>query len=171
MAFSVRSTAAGSVAIALAAAFAALLLIFPVAAQDGQPMLLPVDPDRLVVETASGEASFAIEIAATDPQRSAGLMYRRVMPDDRGMLFVFEQTRRVGFWMKNTPMPLDLIFIAEDGAVAGIKPGVPFSEATIDSEVPVRFVLEVKNGTAQKAGIVAGDRMRHPVIDRIAGAD
>jgi len=166
-----RRIAAALVAVLLAVPAIAPVAFTPAHAQVGQPMLLPVDPAPLVAETSAGEARFSIEIADNDSNRSAGLMFRRVMPDDRGMLFVFEQTRRVAFWMKNTPLPLDLIFIGEDGRVATIKQGVPFSEASISSGVPVRFVLEVKAGTAQKAGIVAGDRLRHPVIDRIAGAD
>jgi uncharacterized membrane protein (UPF0127 family) len=168
----IRRLAAAFVAAILVMPVAAPLAIAPAAAQSGQPMLLPVDPAPLVVEGGSaGEARFSIEIADTDAERSAGLMFRRVMPDDRGMLFVFEQTRRVAFWMKNTPMPLDLIFIGEDGVVADILPGVPFSEASIAPQASVRFVLEVKAGIAQKAGIAAGTRMRHPVIDRIAGID
>ncbi|MBX3529747.1 MAG: DUF192 domain-containing protein [Rhizobiaceae bacterium] len=166
-----RRTAAALIVASLATPFALPAVVAPAAAQSGQPMLLPVDPDRLVAETASNGPSFSIEIADTDAERSAGLMFRRVMPDDRGMLFVFEETRRVAFWMKNTPMPLDLIFVGEDGAIVDIRQGVPFSEAAIAPQSPVRFVLEVKAGTAQKAGILAGDRLRHPVIDRIAGAD
>jgi uncharacterized membrane protein (UPF0127 family) len=167
-----RNMAAAFLAASLATPLVLPLAATPVAAQTGQPMLLPVDPTPLVVEGGSaGEARFSIEIADTDAERSAGLMYRRVMPDDRGMLFVFEQTRRVAFWMKNTPMPLDLVFIGEDGVVADILPGVPFSEASIAPQASVRFVLEVKAGIAQKAGIAAGTRMRHPVIDRIAGDD
>jgi uncharacterized membrane protein (UPF0127 family) len=164
-----RRTAAALIVASLAAPLAVPVAIAPAAAQSGQPMLLPVDPDRLVAETDADKPSFSIEIADTDAERSAGLMFRRVMPDDRGMLFVFENTRRVAFWMKNTPMPLDLVFIAEDGTVADIRQGVPFSEAAIAPQAEVRFVLELKSGTAQKAGIVAGDRLRHPVIDRIAG--
>ena len=165
----------GAVA-ALIMVSASLPLVLPLAAtavvaQSGQPMLLPVDPAPLVAATSAGNADFSVEIADTDAERSAGLMFRRVMPDDRGMLFVFEATRRVSFWMKNTPLPLDLVFIDEDGIVVDIRQGVPFSEAAIAPRSPVRFVLELKAGTAQKAGIVAGDRLRHPVIDRIAEAD
>lgn len=136
-----------------------------------QPMLLPVDPVPLVVGTQGGERRFAIEVADDDTERSRGLMFRRTMPDDRGMLFVFENTRRVAFWMKNTPMPLDLVFIGEDGEVKAIMPGIPFSEAAIAPPVPVRFVLELKAGTAQKAGIAEGDRLHHPRIDEFAGTD
>jgi uncharacterized membrane protein (UPF0127 family) len=164
----VRRTAAALVAASLIVPASFTVATRPAMAQSGQPMLLPVDPAKLETD---GGASFSIEIADTDAERSAGLMYRRVMPDDRGMLFIFEQTRRVAFWMKNTPMPLDLVFVDETGVVVDIKPGVPFSEAAIAPQSPVRFVLELKAGTAQKAGIVAGARLRHPAIESIAGAD
>lgn len=137
---------------------------------EGQPMMLPTSPEALLAETAEGEQSFTIEVADTDLKRSAGLMFRTSMGDMHGMLFVFEQTRRVSFWMKNTPMPLDLIFIGEDGRVVAVLPGEPFSPASIGPDAPVRFVLELKRGTAQKTGISGGVRLRHPLIDRIAGA-
>ncbi len=170
-----RRSAALLVAASLAAPLASVPAAMPAMAQmggqTGQPMLLPVDPAPLVAEAGGKDIRFTVEIADDDAERSAGLMFRRVMPDDRGMLFVFEETRRVAFWMKNTPMPLDLIFADEEGVVVDIRQGVPFSEAAIAPQAPVRFVLEVKAGTAQKAGIAAGDRLRHPVIDRIAAAD
>ncbi|MEP9388188.1 DUF192 domain-containing protein [Mesorhizobium sp. KR9-304] len=134
-----------------------------------QAMRLPVDAAPLVAETAGGERSFTIEIADDGSERSAGLMFRQTMDDDHGMLFVFSETKEVGFWMKNTPMPLDLIFIGEDGRVRGILPGEPFSEAPISPGEPVRFVLELKRGTAEKAGIKDGDILRHPTIAAAAG--
>ena len=127
-------------------------------------MLLPVDPAPLVIETASGERRFQIEIADDDAERANGLMFRRVMPDDRVMLFVFQETRRVAFWMKNTPMPLDLLFISEDGRIRAILKGEPQSEALIAPDEPVRYVLELKAGTAARQGIEDGDMVRHPVI-------
>lgn len=138
------------------------------AVEQGEPMILPVDPAPLVAETAAGQRSFTIEIADDDRKRSAGLMFRTEMDDTHGMLFVFEHTRPLAFWMKNTPMPLDLVFVGDDGRVVSILPGEPFSTAPIAPEGPARFVLELKAGTAQKAGIADGDRIRHPQIDRIA---
>ena len=135
-----------------------------------QAMRLPVDPMSLVAETAAGERSFTIEIADDQSERSNGLMFRESMDDDHGMLFVFPETRPVGFWMKNTPMPLDLIFIGEDGIIRDILPGEPFSEAQISPGEPVRFVLELKRGTAAKTGIKDGDLVRHPVINAAPGA-
>ena len=135
-----------------------------------QAMLLPVDPVPLVAETATGEKSFTIEVADDQSERSKGLMFREKMDDDHGMLFIFEQTQPVGFWMKNTPMALDLLFIGQDGKVRDILPGNPFSEAVISPSEPVRFVLEFKAGTSQKAGIKAGDMLRHPAINEAPGA-
>lgn len=159
------------------AAFAFLFAIVPglsapavAAGGQGQPMILPVDPAPLIVETSAGERRFSVEIADDDRERSAGLMFRARMNDDHGMLFVFENTRRLSFWMKNTPMPLDLIFIGPDGGVVGILKGEPYSLAPIAPEAPARFVLELKAGTAEKAGIAGGDRVRHPRIDEVAGA-
>jgi uncharacterized membrane protein (UPF0127 family) len=136
-----------------------------------QAMRLPVDPVPLVARTAAGERSFTVEVADDQSERSNGLMFRESMDDDHGMLFVFPETRPVGFWMKDTPMPLDLIFIGEDGRVRDILPGEPFSEALISPGEPVRFVLELKRGTAEKTGINDGDLVRHPVINAAPGAN
>ena len=83
-------------------------------------------------------------------------MFRETMDDDHGMLFVFEQSRPVSFWMRNTPMPLDLVFIDATGSVRDILPGEPFSETPIGPAAPVKFVLELKRGVADTAGIEAG---------------
>ncbi len=136
-----------------------------------QAMRLPVDPVALVAVTATGEHDFQIEIADDSSERSAGLMFRQDMADDHGMLFVFEQSRPVGFWMKNTPMPLDLVFIGADGIVRDVLPGEPFSEASIGPAEPVRFVLELKRGIAGQASIERGVSIRHPAIGAVAGSE
>jgi uncharacterized protein len=145
------------------------LLLATVTAAAQEPMILPTDPAPLVALTDGGEKSFSIEIADDSGERSRGLMFRQAMDDTHGMLFVFEQTRPVGFWMKNTPMPLDLLFVGADGRVKAILPGEPFSEAQISPRQPVNFVLEVKRGIAAKNGIEEGDRLSHPAIDAVAG--
>jgi len=152
---------------AIAAVFSCMLLLVPLSAEN-LAQVLPVDPAVLVAVTPGGEKTFTIEVADDAGERSTGLMFRETMADDRGMLFVFERTQPVSFWMKNTPMPLDLIFIGEDGTVSAVLPGEPFSEAAISPGEPVRFVLELKAGAAKKAGIVEGIRLRHPLIERIA---
>lgn len=158
--------AAGAVVVALVA------LAFVQAQQtfaDSRAMILPVDPVPLVVVTGAGERSFTVEVADDGAERSAGLMFREDMADDHGMLFVFQQTRAVAFWMKNTPMPLDLIFIGQDGRIRAIKKGEPQSLAVIAPAEPVRFVLELKAGTAARDGIRNGDLVRHPAIDAERG--
>jgi uncharacterized membrane protein (UPF0127 family) len=137
-----------------------------------QAMRLPVDPTPLVAETAAGERSFTIEVADDPSERSAGLMFRESMDDDHGMLFVFPETKPVAFWMRNTPMPLDIVFIGEDGKVLDVLPGEPFSEALISpgTTVQVRFVLELKRGIAEKAGIMDGGAIRHPAINGAGSA-
>lgn len=144
---------------------AAMFLVVGCTAHADQAMVLPVDPVPLVAVTDEGEKSFKVEIADDQAERSAGLMYRNFLPDDQGMLFIFDQTQQVGFWMKDTPLPLDLIFIDEGGRVAGIGEGKPLSEETISPGVPVRFVLELKKGTAARTGIEDGDVIRHPRIE------
>jgi uncharacterized membrane protein (UPF0127 family) len=137
---------------------------------DSRAMVLPVDSTPLVVVTDSGERSFSIEVADEPAERAAGLMYRETMADDHGMLFVFGQTQEITFWMKNTPMPLDLIFIGQDGRIKAIKQGEPQSVATISPGEPVRFVLELKAGTAARGGIADGDLLKHPVINTASGS-
>jgi len=137
----------------------------------GEPMLLPVDETPLIVVAEEGERKFTIEIAETAEQQARGLMFREEMDDDHGMLFAFPVTRPASFWMRNTPMPLDLVFIGEDGHVVSVEGGVPFSLDPIGPPDPVRFVLEIKAGIAQETGIEPGTRLRHPRIDEVAGAE
>lgn len=153
--------ACGALALSLAMAGSALA--------ENRAMMLPVDPAPLIAETAKGELSFKVEIADDVSERSMGLMFRETLPADQGMLFVFQQTQPVGFWMKNTPLPLDLIFIGEDGKVKTIRQGEPQSEAVIAPNGPVRFVLELNAGTAVARGIKDGDQIRHPQIDAVDG--
>ena len=93
-------------------------------------------------------------------------MFREDMPDDHGMLFVFDQNQLVAFWMKNTVMPLDLLFIGEDGRIRAVRQGEPQSLASISPGEPVRYVLELKAGTAAREHIGKGDLVRHPVIGK-----
>lgn len=135
----------------------------------GQAMALPVDSEPLTATTAMGEVAFRIEIADEPGKRAMGLMFRKDLADDQGMLFVFEQTQPVGFWMKNTPLPLDLVFAGPDGKVLAVLHGEPFSEAVIAPAEPARFVLELKAGTAAKTGIKDGVMLKHRAIAAAAG--
>jgi uncharacterized membrane protein (UPF0127 family) len=151
-------------------AAALFISLSPALAQE-EAMLLPVHPEPLVAETDAGERTFTIEIADDPGERSRGLMFRREMDKSHGMLFVFEENQPVGFWMKNTPLPLDLVFIGQDGKVRAVEKGEPFSEAPIGPAEPVQFVLELNAGTAAASGIEEGDLIRHPAISEAAGAD
>lgn len=135
----------------------------------GSPMILPVDPAPLVAATDAGEKRFQIEVADTPDERSRGLMFRERMPENQGMLFVFDKSQPVGFWMQNTILPLDLLFVSETGEVRAILQGKPYSTDTISPGVPVRFVLELNSGTAAREGIEVGDRLSHPIIDAASG--
>lgn len=127
---------------------------------------LPIDPTPLVALTGSGPRRFMIEIARTDGERDKGLMFRAAMPDDHGMLFVFPRAQRLRFWMKDTPLALDILFIDDGGRVGAIRRGTPWSPSIIDSGRPARYVLELKAGTAAMEGIRAGDRIEHSAIKR-----
>jgi hypothetical protein len=128
---------------------------------------LPTDKERLVIETEGGPVAFTVELALSPADRASGLMNRTSMAADHGMLFKFDQSRQVLMWMKNTPLPLDMVFIDEAGSVVRIaRETTPFSETIIPSGGPVRYVLELNGGTANKRGISVGDAARHRVISK-----
>lgn len=105
--------------------------------------------------------SIDIEIAETNEERTRGLMFRRSMGYDRGMLFLFEEADQSGFWMKNTPMPLDIIFVSPDLQVVSIaKRTTPFSEEQIRPTAPKQFVVEVRAGFVDRFGIDESTRIR-----------
>ena len=119
----------------------------------------------LFIETETGTHAFSVEIAATPAQRAMGLMHRRFLPQTNGMLFDFGHSQPVSMWMENTHIPLDMIFIATNGTVASIaENAVPFSLDVIDSGGPVRYVLEVNAGIAERLRLKPGDMVRHAII-------
>jgi uncharacterized protein len=121
----------------------------------------------LEIITAAGVRPFTVELATNDAERERGLMFRRQLPEGRGMLFVFEEERPVAFWMHNTYIPLDIIFIRGDGRILSIAENTkPLSDDLIPSGGPVRSVLEVIGGTARKLGIAPGDRVDSPALSR-----
>jgi uncharacterized membrane protein (UPF0127 family) len=121
--------------------------------------------ERVEIVTRSGVHVFDVELAITDEQRSKGLMFRRELPQGRGMLFDFGAEGPVAMWMKNTYISLDMLFIRADGTIARIAENtVPHSEATIQSGPPVKAVLEVIAGTAKRLGIAPGDRVAHRIF-------
>jgi len=117
------------------------------------------------IATKEGVQVFRVELARSEAEREKGLMYRRALPDGQGMLFDFGGDQDVAMWMKNTYIPLDMIFIRGDGTIARIAENTePHSLAIIASGGPVRGVLEVIAGTAKKYGIAPGDMVAHPMF-------
>jgi uncharacterized membrane protein (UPF0127 family) len=123
------------------------------------------DVQSLEIVTKSGVQVFSIEVMKTDEERAKGLMFRKELPEGRGMLFDFTPEQNVSMWMKNTLIPLDMIFIQADGRILRIAENTEVqSEKIIPSGGPVRGVLEVIAGTAKKLGIKPGDRVGHPLF-------
>lgn len=120
----------------------------------------------LRIETGRGPAVFSVELALTPQQQARGLQKRRTLPADAGMLFDFGAPRRVSMWMKDTYIPLDMLFIGADGRIAAIaRDTEPLSLETISPAAPARAVLELNAGTAARLGIDVGDRIDHPIFD------
>jgi uncharacterized membrane protein (UPF0127 family) len=121
--------------------------------------------EPVTIVTASGESEFSAEIADTDASQQYGLMFRYTLAPDRAMLFDFGRVRKVGMWMKDTYIPLDMIFIRADGTVSSIAENTaPHSLDVIASEEPVLAVLEVAAGTARRLGLKPGDKVYHPIF-------
>ena len=120
--------------------------------------LAPLD-----IHSANGTHHFTVEVARTPEQQGRGLMFREALGADEGMIFPFQFPRPASFWMRNTLIPLDMIFIREDGTIARVAANtVPRSEATVQSGEPVAAVLEIKGGRAAELGITEGDRVNWP---------
>jgi len=131
--------------------------------------LIPILPacalprSDLLVETASSQFRFEVEVADDPSERAEGLMFRESMADNAGMLFLYPAPQQVQFWMKNTPMSLDIVFIRADGVIARIAERArPFSEDMVLSGEEVSAVLEVKGGMMHQLGVRVGDRLKHP---------
>ena len=119
----------------------------------------------LEIASKTGVHIFSVEIVDNDADRAKGLMYRRELPEGRGMLFDFHRDQEVSFWMQNTYIPLDMIFIRGDGQILRIEENtVPLSTRMIPSRGAVRAVLEVIGGTSRKLGIAPGDRVASPTF-------
>jgi uncharacterized protein len=123
------------------------------------------DTQLLEIVTKSGVHVFQVEVAKTEQERATGLMYRKELPEGRGMLFEFSPEQQISMWMKNTFIPLDMIFIRSDGRILRIAENTePHSEKIISSGGVAKGVLEVIGGTAKKYGIAPGDRVAHPLF-------
>ena len=114
-----------------------------------------------------GPHRYTVEIAANDQDRQRGLMYRTKMAADAGMLFDFHSPQPTAFWMENTILPLDMLFVRADGTIANIRANaVPYSRESIPSAGPVLLVIELNAGQAAKWGIRAGDKVKAPELTR-----
>ena len=148
----------------LMAALAAAVAPVGVSAQS----LVTFAQSRAEIVTHSGRRHIlSVELASTPEQLTQGLMFRRSLAADAGMLFDFGSTRPVSMWMRNTLIPLDMLFLDERGGIVGFRErAVPNSLEVISSPAPVRGVLEVNGGTVQRLGLVVGDRVNHPIFGR-----
>ena len=118
-----------------------------------------------MLKTDTGAHSFTIELAATPQEQGIGLMFRPSLPADAGMLFLYERPRPVTMWMRNTYIPLDMIFIGADGRVHRVESHTePFSNEIISSEGEVQAVLELNAGTAAAIGLKVGDEVDYPKL-------
>ncbi len=142
----------------LGVALLSLLLFLPVAACS--------DESHLTVHTAKGDFGFAVEIADTPALRQKGLMFRQSLAPDAGMLFDFGSEQQVAFWMQNTLIPLDMLFIAADGTIRNIHVNArPLDPTAIPSDGAVRFVLEIAGGRSVEIGAKAGDKISYPRVE------
>ena len=148
--------------------FSALLLLLlfasPGRAQEvGVPQSLPATPLQIV--TGDGVHDFEVEVARTNAEMATGLMFRTEMAENQGMIFDYSPPRRASMWMKNTYIPLDILFVLPDGTVLNIVANTtPLSRASISAAGRVRAALELNAGMVEKLGIEAGDVVRHEIF-------
>ena len=127
----------------------------------------PAGPQALEIVSKTGAHVFSVEIVDNDADRAKGLMFRKELPEGKGMLFDFHRDQDVSLWLQNTYISLDRLCIRGDGTILRIAENTePLSTRMVPSGGPVRAVLEVIGGTARKLGIAAGDRVAHPIFKR-----
>jgi uncharacterized membrane protein (UPF0127 family) len=114
----------------------------------------------LTIHSDRGDHRFTVEVAQTPAEQEAGLMFRRSLAGDRGMIFPYDPPQDVAFWMKNTLIPLDMVFIRADGTIARIATAKPLDETPVPAGEPVAAVLELRGGRASELDIREGDRVR-----------
>lgn len=149
---------------ALGALIAALFLF---GAGPSEAQIATFERSELTIVSGGKRHLFQIEMAISAEQMAQGLMFRRQMAPDAGMLFLHREERELSMWMKNTFIPLDMVFIAADGRITRIaQRTVPQSLTTISSDGPAMAVLELNAGTAERLGIKPGDRVEHPGLRR-----
>jgi uncharacterized membrane protein (UPF0127 family) len=122
--------------------------------------------DALRIEAKGTTHPFRVEVAATPEARTRGLMYRDHLAEDAGMLFVWPRSQPVRMWMKNTLVPLDMLFLDDAGRIVGVvERAVPHDLTPLGPDRPVRAVLELAGGTVRRLGLAEGQRVRHPALD------
>lgn len=132
------------------------------------PFAALADDSQLTLHTDTGDYSFHVDVVDTNESRARGLMYVTELADDAGMLFDFKEERPVSFWMRNTFIPLDMIFVGTDGVVKNVHVNaIPHDPTGIPSDGPVQFVLEIPGGRSVEIGLKPGDKMDH---DRVVSA-
>ncbi|MBI5496977.1 MAG: DUF192 domain-containing protein [Deltaproteobacteria bacterium] len=144
------------------------------AADGGKAPAIPAAPGRpeyrwarVWVVTKGGDLPVRVEVAENDRQRTHGLMFKEKLADDEGMVFLFDRTEVLNFWMRNTPLPLDMIFLGDDRRVVGVyENATPFSEARMSVGKPSRYVLEVNAGWARRHGVGPGTQVRFDGVER-----
>ena len=133
------------------------------------PQRLPLTP--LVIETVDGSHNFEVMVATSRQERMKGLMFRKKMADDHGMIFDYGQPRQIAMWMKNTYISLDMIFIRADGTIANIVArNKRHSLRSVPSDGPVVASLELMAGTTERLGIKPGDKVRHALLGNLEPA-
>jgi uncharacterized membrane protein (UPF0127 family) len=142
-----------------------LILMGGIAASPAQAA--PLREETLEITTTKATIRFTVEIADTEETRNRGMMFRKSLAPNRGMLFDFKTPRQAAFWMKNTLIPLDIIFITANGRILTIaRNAVPHSEVPIPSNGVILGVLELAGGRAAQLGIYPGDRVKHRIFKR-----
>lgn len=132
------------------------------------PQPLDWEKGTLTVETRSGVYEFDVEIADEPDERERGLMYRTDMAADAGMIFEYDTPQIINIWMKNTVLPLDIVYVNERGVVTQVAPNsVPYSLELIPSETPVVAAIEFNAGTAARIGLLPGDTVRSPFFHNV----
>lgn len=134
----------------------ALLPLVLVSAQDKAALAHAV---AVITPKTAQPLHLDVEIAATQEQQERGLMFRRDLPADKGMLFPYDPPREVAFWMKNTVIPLDILFIGPEGRIVKMVEAQPLDQTPLPSGQPVKAVLEIKGGLAASAGLATGDQV------------
>jgi hypothetical protein len=145
--------------------YSALAIVVALFGCAATPPPAPLPVSSITIDTRHGPVKFRVEVAADEVSRDYGLMNRKSMPANDGMLFDFQQPSQVTFWMKDTILPLDMLFVRADGTIANIKArATPFSLMPIPAAEPVRAVIEINGGRARALGIEPGETVHNAIF-------